>query len=116
MRGLDPRIHLLRKMFLRRWMDCRVKPGNDSEGVVPAKTGTHDHRRWGSRLSLRSAGTTIVRSERSTNLQVYEITAGAISLLWDCYLQWLAQLQRVGAAEAYLSPHMSPTMCHHPSS
>src|SRR5262249_60382681 len=33
MRGLDPRIHLLRKMFLRRWMDCRVKPGNDSEGV-----------------------------------------------------------------------------------
>src|SRR5215475_10768172 len=29
MRGLDPRIHLLRKLFLRRWMDCRVKPGND---------------------------------------------------------------------------------------
>src|SRR5207249_8111231 len=29
MRGLDPRIHLLRKTFLRRWMDCRVKPGND---------------------------------------------------------------------------------------
>jgi len=24
MRGLDPRIHLLKKM-----MDCRVKPGND---------------------------------------------------------------------------------------
>jgi hypothetical protein len=30
MRGLDPRIHLLRKNFLQRWMDCRVKPGNDS--------------------------------------------------------------------------------------
>ena len=30
MRGLDPRIHLLRKMFLRRRMDCRVKPGNES--------------------------------------------------------------------------------------
>src|SRR5262245_32615368 len=31
MRGLDPRIHLLlREKFLRRWMDCRVKPGNDS--------------------------------------------------------------------------------------
>src|SRR5215471_14705822 len=29
MRGLDPRIHLLRKKSLRRWMDCRVKPGND---------------------------------------------------------------------------------------
>jgi hypothetical protein len=29
MRGLDPRIHRLRKKFLRRWMDCRVKPGDD---------------------------------------------------------------------------------------
>jgi hypothetical protein len=26
-RGLDPRVHLLRKM-----MDCRVKPGNDGNG------------------------------------------------------------------------------------
>jgi hypothetical protein len=29
MPGLDPGIHLLRKTFLRRSMDCRVKPGND---------------------------------------------------------------------------------------
>jgi hypothetical protein len=29
MRGLDPRIHLLRKKALQRLMDCRVKPGND---------------------------------------------------------------------------------------
>ncbi len=29
MRGLDPRIHLLRKNFCSKWMDCRVKPGND---------------------------------------------------------------------------------------
>src|SRR5262249_28273043 len=29
MRGLDPRIHRLRKKSLRRRMDCRVKPGND---------------------------------------------------------------------------------------
>src|SRR5215831_11807230 len=28
-RAYAPRIHLLRKSFLRRWMDCRVKPGND---------------------------------------------------------------------------------------
>src|SRR4051794_8513753 len=28
MRGLDPRIHLLRKKLFKR-MDCRVKPGND---------------------------------------------------------------------------------------
>ena len=31
MRGLDPRIDRLRKKFLRRSMDCRVKPGNDGE-------------------------------------------------------------------------------------
>src|ERR1017187_3956476 len=29
MRGLDPRIHRLRKI-LTKTMDCRVKPGNDS--------------------------------------------------------------------------------------
>jgi hypothetical protein len=29
MPGLDPGIHLLTKVFLRRKMDCRVKPGND---------------------------------------------------------------------------------------
>jgi hypothetical protein len=28
MRGLDPRIHHLRKSRFRK-MDCRVKPGND---------------------------------------------------------------------------------------
>jgi hypothetical protein len=27
--GLDPAIHLLRKMILRRMMDARVKPGHD---------------------------------------------------------------------------------------
>jgi hypothetical protein len=27
--GLDPAIHLLRKNFLQRWMDARVKPGHD---------------------------------------------------------------------------------------
>jgi hypothetical protein len=29
-RAYDPRIHLVRKNFLRRRLDCRVKPGNDS--------------------------------------------------------------------------------------
>jgi hypothetical protein len=29
MRGLDPRIHRLRKKFFAKMMDCRVKPGND---------------------------------------------------------------------------------------
>jgi hypothetical protein len=35
MRGLDPRIHLLRKKLLQRWMDCRVKPGNDDLNLAP---------------------------------------------------------------------------------
>src|SRR5215813_850673 len=66
-------------------------------GVVPAKAGTHDHRRWLwvpalRPLSRASAGTTIAWSARSTNLRVCEITAGAISLFRDCYLQWMLQL------------------------
>jgi hypothetical protein len=32
-RAYDPRIHLVRKTFLQRWMDCRVKPGHDADGV-----------------------------------------------------------------------------------
>jgi hypothetical protein len=67
-RAYDPRIHLLREKLLRRWMDCRVKPGNDSEAVVPAKAGTHDHRRWLwvpalRPLSRASAGTTSLGGE-----------------------------------------------------
>jgi hypothetical protein len=38
MRGLDPRIHLLRKKLSRKWMDCRVKPGND--GLMLALMGS----------------------------------------------------------------------------
>jgi hypothetical protein len=35
MRGLDPRIHLLREKVLRRSIDCRVKPGNDDLKLAP---------------------------------------------------------------------------------
>jgi len=28
-RAYNPRIHLLRKKVFTKWMDCRVKPGND---------------------------------------------------------------------------------------
>src|SRR5260370_7081360 len=38
-RAYDPRIHLLRKTFLRRWTDCRVKPGSDGDGLVPMAVG-----------------------------------------------------------------------------
>jgi hypothetical protein len=77
-------------------MDCRVKPGNDSEGVVPAKAGPMiTAGGYGSRLSLCSAGTTIAWSGRSTNQQLWEMVAGDVPLFPDCYLQWMAQLQRV---------------------
>jgi hypothetical protein len=109
-RAYDPRIHLLREKFLRRWMDCRVKPGNDSEGVVPAKAGTHSHRRWLWVPALAALGRDDESLEQSTNLRLYRSAARAISLFRDCYLQWLAQLQRVGPVRA----HMSPPMCHHP--
>src|SRR5262245_899486 len=42
----------------------------------------------------------------STNLWLYEMRAGAIPLFPDCYLQWMAQLQRVArncAAEAQIT-------------
>src|SRR5262245_9737126 len=53
MRGLDPRIHPLRKKALRRWMDCRVvsaftrvfrraMPGNDDVNVAPMCPRTDD--------------------------------------------------------------------------
>ena len=34
-RGLDPRVHPLRKSILQKKMDCRVKPGNDGGKTVP---------------------------------------------------------------------------------
>jgi hypothetical protein len=42
---------------------------------------------YGSRLSLRSAGTTIAWSVRSTNLRLCEIGPDGISLFPACYLQ-----------------------------
>jgi len=43
-RGLDPRVHPLRKNLLAKRMDCRVKPGNDREDAMnilltPARIG-----------------------------------------------------------------------------
>jgi hypothetical protein len=69
------------KRILRRWMDCRVKPGNDGEGVVPAKAGTHDHRRWLWVPALAALGRDdIAWGGRSTNLRLCEMRSGAIPL------------------------------------
>src|SRR5262249_10317134 len=44
-RAYDPRIHRLRKRLLRRWMDCRVKPGNDGSLVSASPVLTGELRR-----------------------------------------------------------------------
>jgi hypothetical protein len=50
---------------------------------------------YGSRLSLRSAGTTMAWSARSTNLRLWEKIAGPDRLFPGCYLQRMAQPKRV---------------------
>ena len=57
-------------------------------GVVPAKAGPMiTAGGYGSRLSLRSAGTTIAWPGRSTNLRLWETNAGCAPLFPGCYLQ-----------------------------
>jgi hypothetical protein len=69
---------------------------------------------YGSRLSLRSAGTTIAWSARRINLRLCEMAAGAISLFpidinnGNCN-------SNVFDLRGPYHPHMSPTMWHHPS-
>jgi hypothetical protein len=78
-----------------------LRPGYESEmhfgetnptgiwpSVVPAKAGTHNHRRWLwvpalPSLSRGSAGTTIAWSARRTNLRLCEMAVGAISIVSD---------------------------------
>src|SRR5262245_55245879 len=45
MRGLDPRIHLLGKKVLRRWMDCRVISAFTRvfDALCPAMTSLNQH-------------------------------------------------------------------------
>jgi len=67
------------------------------EAVCYGEMGHHKRQRkrgpvitacgYGSRLSLRSAGTTIARSGRSTNLRLWETITGRDPLFPDCYLQ-----------------------------
>jgi hypothetical protein len=70
-----------RKSAFTRVCDALCVAGTPLRGPMITAGG------YGSRLSLRSAGTTIAWSERSTNLRLYEIAAGAIPLFPDCYLQ-----------------------------
>jgi hypothetical protein len=73
----------LRKKFLRRSLDCLVKPGNDGEERWIAKSPGNDGV-GGRAISLRALFDPR-RLER--NPKVQEMTAGPVSLLLDCYLQ-----------------------------
>jgi hypothetical protein len=50
MRGLDPRIHRYSKK-VRAWMDCRVKPGNDTWELAGLRDRIMRYRRL-----IRAAG------------------------------------------------------------
>ena len=85
-----------------RWAVCHREIGLRrlvQRPVVPAKAGTHDHCQWLwvpalPSLSRGSAGTT-TGSVLRTNLRLWETIAGSVPLFPACYLQWIAQLQRV---------------------
>src|SRR5215471_11361342 len=71
-----PRI--LAKRTQRRF--GQTKPRIIWPSVVPAKAGTHNHRRWLWVPALATSAGTTAGSVLSTNLRLYEMTAGAISL------------------------------------
>jgi hypothetical protein len=82
--GLTRASIFLPKKFLRRSMDCRVKPGNDGEERWIAKSPGNDGVGGWRAISLRALFDPR-RLER--NPKVQEMTAGPVSLLLDCYLQ-----------------------------
>ena len=95
------------RKFLRRRMDCRVKPGNDgADGYVRL-------------VHVPRLSSCCAPSER--NPQVRESGAGAISLFPvvinnDFCNSSVSAPPRPKCVAPNVTPHMSPTMWHHPSS
>jgi len=55
-RGLDPRVHPLRKTRFAKKMDCRVKPGNDGRKTMAVDDREHTAAcRYGLSACRRSA-------------------------------------------------------------
>ena len=112
------------KRFLRRSMDCRVKPGNDSGGVVPAKAGTQvTAGGYGSRLSPRC------REGRPGRQPVQSRAPTCGCAKWPpgnfhCFRLILTMeiaTPTCSASEAHITPICHPRcgtirLCHHPSS
>jgi hypothetical protein len=47
------------------------------------------------RVSKDEDGVGLCGVSRRTNLRLWETIAASVSIVSDCYLQWMAQLQRV---------------------
>jgi hypothetical protein len=71
MRGLDPRIHLLRKKtFLRRLMDRRIRSGDDACGCVP-DAAQHERTRRDAQLIRDRSRTQSVERSRVCSASFY---------------------------------------------
>src|SRR5262245_6919526 len=88
-RAYNPRIHLLHKRVLRRWMDCRVKPGNDNPNWrVPASRGDdvvqHAYSGGGKAIHRRSCMLRWQASAKATSRMpaVKSLASGAPDATW----------------------------------
>src|SRR5262249_50258431 len=115
-------------------------PAMTARAVVPAKAGTHDHRRWLWVPALAALGRDDESLERSTNLRLYKMAAGGISMfpidvnngncnsnVFGLRVPFLPPISTHDCATTLRNPAVPPPavpcclppafmMCHHPSS
>jgi hypothetical protein len=106
---------ILAKRTERRFGE--TKPRIIWPSVVPAKAGTHDHRRWlwvPARAALGRDDDRLVRAKhqpaavRNRARRNFIVSGLLFTMTFATQTCWVPG--------AYVSPHMSPTMWHHPSS
>jgi hypothetical protein len=120
--GLTRASIFLAKRFLRRSMDCRVKRGNDSGGVVPAKAGTHNHRQrlWVPALATLGRDDDCLVRAKHQLAAVRNRRRGNFIVLGLLFTMTFAT-PTCRASEAHITPICHPRcgtirLCHHPSS
>src|SRR5262249_9366221 len=122
--GLTRASILFAKSFYEEGWIAGSSPAMTARAVVPAKAGTHDHRRWLWVPALAALGRDDESLERSTNLRLYKMAAGGISLFPIDVNNGNCNSNVFGLRGPY-HPHMSPhdvapsvvnPTCNHPSS